>query len=88
MRVLRIGYLGVRTTHPEAMTGFFRDVLGFEAAGERGTVTFQRLPTHHCKRPGPLRGSRWVVLECATGSRHNTDVCGRYRRVTVQAGRQ
>ena len=46
MRVLRIGYLGVRTTHPEAMTGFFRDVLGLEAAGESETVTFQRLPTH------------------------------------------
>ena len=46
MRVLRIGYLGVRTTHPEAMTGFFRDVLGLEAAGESETVTFQHLPTH------------------------------------------
>ncbi len=46
MRVLRIGYLGLRTTYPEAMTGFFRDVLGLEAAGESETVTFQRLPTH------------------------------------------
>jgi hypothetical protein len=30
------------------MTSFFRDVIGFEAAGEGETVTFQRLPTHRC----------------------------------------
>lgn len=46
MRVLRIGYLGVRTSHPEAMTGFFRDVLGLEGAGENETVTFHQMPTH------------------------------------------
>jgi catechol 2,3-dioxygenase-like lactoylglutathione lyase family enzyme len=46
MRVLRIGYLGVRTSHPEAMKGFFRDVLGLEGAGESETVTFHQMPTH------------------------------------------
>lgn len=46
MRVKRIGYVGLRTDDVEAMTSFFRDVIGLEAAGEGETVTFQRLPTH------------------------------------------
>jgi catechol 2,3-dioxygenase-like lactoylglutathione lyase family enzyme len=46
MRVKRIGYLGLRTHDVDGMTGFFRDVLGLEPAGEGETVTFQRLPTH------------------------------------------
>ena len=46
MRVKRIGYVGVRTNDVDAMTSFFRDVIGLEAAGEGETVTFQRLPTH------------------------------------------
>ena len=46
MKVLRIGYLGVRTPEVERTTAFFRDVLGLEPAGERETVTFTRLPTH------------------------------------------
>lgn len=46
MRVRRIGYVGVRTDDVGAMTSFFRDVMGLEAAGEGETVTFQRLPTH------------------------------------------
>lgn len=46
MRVRRIGYVGMRTDDVEAMTSFFRDVIGLEAAGEGETVTFQRLPTH------------------------------------------
>jgi catechol 2,3-dioxygenase-like lactoylglutathione lyase family enzyme len=46
MRVKRIGYVGVRTPDVEAMTRFFRAVLGLEAAGQGETVTFQRLPTH------------------------------------------
>ena len=46
MRVRRIGYVGMRTDDVDAMTSFFRDVIGLEAAGEGDTVTFQRLPTH------------------------------------------
>jgi catechol 2,3-dioxygenase-like lactoylglutathione lyase family enzyme len=46
MRVKRVGYVGLRTTEVEGMTGFFRDVLGLEAAGEDKGVTFQRLPSH------------------------------------------
>jgi catechol 2,3-dioxygenase-like lactoylglutathione lyase family enzyme len=46
MRVKRIGYVGIRTHDVDAMTSFFRDVIGLEAAGEGKTVTFQRLPTH------------------------------------------
>src|SRR5947209_3990848 len=46
MQVKRIGYLGVRTDRMDEMTGFFRDVLGLEAAGDDETVTFTRLPTH------------------------------------------
>lgn len=46
MRVKRIGYVGLRTDDVGAMTSFFRDVIGLEAAGEGETVTFQRLPTH------------------------------------------
>ncbi len=46
MRVRRIGYVGMRTDDVDAMTSFFRDVIGLEAAGEGETVTFQRLPTH------------------------------------------
>jgi catechol 2,3-dioxygenase-like lactoylglutathione lyase family enzyme len=46
VKVLRIGYLGVRTPHVEETTSFFRDVLGLEAVGEGETVTFTRLPTH------------------------------------------
>jgi catechol 2,3-dioxygenase-like lactoylglutathione lyase family enzyme len=46
MRVRRIGYVGMRTDDVQAMTSFFRDVIGLEAAGEGETVTFQRLPTH------------------------------------------
>jgi catechol 2,3-dioxygenase-like lactoylglutathione lyase family enzyme len=46
VRVIRIGYVGVRTDDVNAMTSFFRDVIGLEAAGEGETVTFQRLPTH------------------------------------------
>jgi catechol 2,3-dioxygenase-like lactoylglutathione lyase family enzyme len=45
VKVLRIGYLGVRTPHVEETTAFFRDVLGLEAAGESDTVTFSLLPT-------------------------------------------
>jgi catechol 2,3-dioxygenase-like lactoylglutathione lyase family enzyme len=45
MRVKRVGYVGLRTTEPEAMTWFLREVVGLEAAGEDETVTFQRLPT-------------------------------------------
>ena len=36
----------MRTDDVEAMTSFFRDVIGLEAVGEGETVTFQRLPTH------------------------------------------
>jgi len=36
----------MRTDEVDAMTSFFRGVLGLEAAGEGETVTFQRLPTH------------------------------------------
>lgn len=36
----------MRTDGVDAMTSFFRDVIGLEAAGEGETVTFQRLPTH------------------------------------------
>jgi catechol 2,3-dioxygenase-like lactoylglutathione lyase family enzyme len=36
----------MRTDEVDAMTSFFRDVIGLEAAGEGETVTFQRLPTH------------------------------------------
>jgi catechol 2,3-dioxygenase-like lactoylglutathione lyase family enzyme len=36
----------MRTDDVDAMTSFFRDVIGLEAAGEGETVTFQRLPTH------------------------------------------
>jgi len=46
MKVLRIGYLGLRTPETERMTWFFRDVLGLEAAAESETATFLRLPTH------------------------------------------
>lgn len=46
MHVRRIGYVGLRTDDVDAMTSFFRDVIGLEAAGEGETVTFQRLPTH------------------------------------------
>jgi catechol 2,3-dioxygenase-like lactoylglutathione lyase family enzyme len=46
VRVKRIGYVGLRTDDVGAMTSFFRDVIGLEAAGEGETVTFQRLPTH------------------------------------------
>src|SRR5438270_2714002 len=46
MRVKRVGYVGMRTSELEAMTGFFRDVLGLEPSGEDATVTFQQLPTH------------------------------------------
>jgi catechol 2,3-dioxygenase-like lactoylglutathione lyase family enzyme len=45
VKVLRIGYLAVRTPHVVEMTSFFRDVLGLEAAGENETVTFSLLPT-------------------------------------------
>jgi len=47
MKVLRIGYLGVRTAEVERMTWFLRDVLGLEEAGTDRGVTFQRLPTNH-----------------------------------------
>ena len=46
MRVLRLGYVGVRTPYVEETTAFFRDVLGLEAVGESETVTFSLLPTH------------------------------------------
>ena len=46
MQVRRIGYVGMRTDYVDAMTSFFRDVIGLEAAGEGETITFQRLPTH------------------------------------------
>jgi hypothetical protein len=46
MSVKRVGYVGVRTSDVGAMTRFFRDVVGLEDAGEKETVTFQRLPTH------------------------------------------
>jgi catechol 2,3-dioxygenase-like lactoylglutathione lyase family enzyme len=46
VKVRRVGYVGVRTPDVERTTWFFRDVLGLEAAGEDGTVTFTRLPTH------------------------------------------
>lgn len=46
MRVKRIGYVGVRANDVDAMTSFFRDVLGLEAVGGDVNVTFQRLPTH------------------------------------------
>jgi catechol 2,3-dioxygenase-like lactoylglutathione lyase family enzyme len=46
MQVKRIGYFGIRTGDVAGMTGFFRDVLGLEAAGQGETVSFQRLPTH------------------------------------------
>ena len=36
----------MRTDEVDAITSFFRDVIGLEAAGEGETVTFQRLPTH------------------------------------------
>ena len=36
----------MRTDDVDAMTSFFRDVIGLEAAGQGETVTFQRLPTH------------------------------------------
>jgi catechol-2,3-dioxygenase len=45
MKVLRIGYAGLRTSRVEEMTSFFRDVLGLESAGDGETVTFTRLPT-------------------------------------------
>lgn len=35
------GYVGLRTDDVDAMTSFFRDVIGLEAAGEGETVTFQ-----------------------------------------------
>jgi catechol 2,3-dioxygenase-like lactoylglutathione lyase family enzyme len=46
MQVKRIGYVGMRTHDVDAMTSFFREVIGLEPAGEGETVTFQRLPTH------------------------------------------
>lgn len=46
MKVLRIGYVGLRTPRVEETTSFFRDVLGLEPAGEAETVTFTRLPTN------------------------------------------
>src|SRR5438270_12102204 len=46
MRVKRVGYVGMRTSELEAMTGYFRDVRGLEPSGEDATVTFQQLPTH------------------------------------------
>jgi catechol 2,3-dioxygenase-like lactoylglutathione lyase family enzyme len=36
----------MRTDDVDAMTSFFRDVIGLEAAGESDAVTFQHLPTH------------------------------------------
>jgi catechol 2,3-dioxygenase-like lactoylglutathione lyase family enzyme len=45
MRVLRVGYVGVRTEHIDETTAFFRDVLGLEPAGQSETVTFSLLPT-------------------------------------------
>ena len=33
MRVKRNGYVGLRTDDVDAMTSFFRDVIGLEAAG-------------------------------------------------------
>ena len=36
----------MRTDDVDAMTSFFRDVIGLEPAGAGETVTFQRLPTH------------------------------------------
>jgi catechol 2,3-dioxygenase-like lactoylglutathione lyase family enzyme len=46
MRVLRLGYAGMRTDDVAGMTRFLRDVLGLEPAGGDEQVTFQRLPTH------------------------------------------
>jgi catechol 2,3-dioxygenase-like lactoylglutathione lyase family enzyme len=46
MQVKRIGYFGIRTDDVVGMTGFFRDLLGLEPAGQGDTVSFQRLPTH------------------------------------------
>ena len=51
MRVRRIGYVSKRTEDVEAMTSFFRDVIGLESPSEGETSPFQRLPTH---RPGSL----------------------------------
>ena len=51
MRVRRIGYVSKRTEDVEAMTSFFRDVIGLESPSEGETIPFQRLPTH---RPGSL----------------------------------
>ncbi len=45
MQVKRIGYLGLRTDDVEATTAFFRDVLGLATGGERGSVTYQHLPS-------------------------------------------
>jgi hypothetical protein len=36
----------MRTDDDDAMTSFFRSVIGLEAAGDGETVTFQRLPPH------------------------------------------
>ena len=46
MRVKRVGYVGVRSSDVEGMTSFLRGTLGLEPAGEKETVTFQRLPTN------------------------------------------
>ncbi len=44
MRVSRIGYVGMRTDDVDAMTSFFRDVIGLEAAGEGETVSPSACP--------------------------------------------
>jgi catechol 2,3-dioxygenase-like lactoylglutathione lyase family enzyme len=46
VQVKRVGYVGLRTSDVEGMTGFLRDVLGLEAVSGDEAVTFQRLPTH------------------------------------------
>jgi hypothetical protein len=47
----------MRTDDVEAMTSFFRDVIGLEAAGEGETVTFQRLPRIAAISSSCTRGS-------------------------------
>lgn len=45
MKVLRVGFVGTRTTNVEATTAFFRDVLGLSAVRDDPEWSILQIPT-------------------------------------------
>ncbi len=48
MKVLRVGFVGARTSNVEATSAFFRDVLGLEMLRDDPAWSILRLPTGRC----------------------------------------